>query len=438
MTDRTIIGQRIAELRKNKGLTQAELADMIGVSHQAVSQWERSETLPDILTLPILADIFGQSISSVMGIEETNTAEISTDNAEPEITVEVEEGDGSGEAVDFKPDTYEILIRKNGEEIKNFPQQTDKFVKVVVNGNVHTLNSDMGVTVNGNVMGNATSGFEMRVSGDVGGDVTSGFDTNCGNVQGSVSAGFGVNCANIEGQSDSGFGVHESHNEKAIEKVVSEGKTREINGDCDFDINGVSSVVIMGDMKGDISNCHTVTIGADMSGDIGEITGEVNIGGDVSGDVNIKVTGDLNIDGDFSGDVNCSDGDVNISGDVDGDINAGGSITIDGDVDGDVDAGSSISVGGDVDGSLDAGTDISVGGDVGGDVQAGGDVAVNGDVEGGINTSGDVSVGGDFDGEITSENDMPKGKLDKNFGNDIAEYVKKVIRQHLEGSLDEE
>ena len=68
MTDRIIIGQRIAELRKNKGLTQAELADRIGVSHQAVSQWERSETLPDILTLPALAEILGESISAIMGM----------------------------------------------------------------------------------------------------------------------------------------------------------------------------------------------------------------------------------------------------------------------------------------------------------------------------------------------------------------------------------
>ena len=69
MTDRTIIGQKIAELRKEKGLTQAELADQLGVTHQAVSQWERSETLPDILTLPKIAVIFGESLNSLLGME---------------------------------------------------------------------------------------------------------------------------------------------------------------------------------------------------------------------------------------------------------------------------------------------------------------------------------------------------------------------------------
>ncbi|MBQ3954705.1 MAG: helix-turn-helix transcriptional regulator, partial [Clostridia bacterium] len=69
MTDRTIIGQKIAELRKEKGLTQAELADQLGVTHQAVSQWERSETLPDILTLPKIAEIFGESLNSLLGME---------------------------------------------------------------------------------------------------------------------------------------------------------------------------------------------------------------------------------------------------------------------------------------------------------------------------------------------------------------------------------
>ena len=75
MTDRSIIGQKIAQLRKAKGMTQAELADKLGVSHQAVSQWERSETLPDILTLPLIAQIFGESIGSMLGVEEVQTEE---------------------------------------------------------------------------------------------------------------------------------------------------------------------------------------------------------------------------------------------------------------------------------------------------------------------------------------------------------------------------
>lgn len=456
MTDRTIIGQRIAELRKNKGLTQAELADMIGVSHQAVSQWERSETLPDILTLPILADIFGQSIASVMGIEEMNTAEVGNDESEPEITFEVGEVDETisdggntnldkkGETLNFKLDTYEILIRKNGKEINSFTQQPNKFIKVVVNGNVHTLSSDMSVTVEKNVIGDANSGFGMTICGDVGGNVNSGFETKCGNVMGNVTAGFGVNCNSIGGEAQGEFGVHENHKEK----IATEGKAREINGDCDFDISDASSVVIMGDMNGNISNCNTVTIGADMKGEISDINGDVNIGGDLYGDV--KADGDVNVDGDLSGNINC-DCDVNVSGDVDGDIDAGGSISVGGDVEGSPDAGTDISVGGDVGGYISAGGDVSVGGDVDEGVSTNGDVSVGGDVAGGINTSGDVAVQGDVAGGIITkgdvsvigdvdsenDNDVPVEKLDKNFGDDIAEYVKKVIRQHLDNSFNE-
>ena len=52
------VGEQIATLRKAKGITQNELGERIGVSFQAVSKWERGETLPDITLLPDLAKIF--------------------------------------------------------------------------------------------------------------------------------------------------------------------------------------------------------------------------------------------------------------------------------------------------------------------------------------------------------------------------------------------
>ena len=47
MFDTVKIGRKIAELRKGKNLTQFELADAMGVSFQAVSNWERGNTNPD-------------------------------------------------------------------------------------------------------------------------------------------------------------------------------------------------------------------------------------------------------------------------------------------------------------------------------------------------------------------------------------------------------
>ena len=51
-------GQFLSVLRKAKGTTQRELAELLNVSDKAVSRWERDESMPDILLLPVLADIF--------------------------------------------------------------------------------------------------------------------------------------------------------------------------------------------------------------------------------------------------------------------------------------------------------------------------------------------------------------------------------------------
>lgn len=60
------IGKRISEYRKKKNLKQDELAEMLGVSPQAVSKWENDLSCPDISLLPELSRIFGVSIDEIV------------------------------------------------------------------------------------------------------------------------------------------------------------------------------------------------------------------------------------------------------------------------------------------------------------------------------------------------------------------------------------
>ena len=62
--------EKIVELRKQKGLSQEELAERLGVSRQAVSRWELGQTLPDIPNLLQLCELFGVSADYLVRDEE--------------------------------------------------------------------------------------------------------------------------------------------------------------------------------------------------------------------------------------------------------------------------------------------------------------------------------------------------------------------------------
>lgn len=60
------LGRRIALYRKEKGMKQDELAEMLGVSPQAVSKWENDQTCPDIGLLPQLSKILGVTVDELL------------------------------------------------------------------------------------------------------------------------------------------------------------------------------------------------------------------------------------------------------------------------------------------------------------------------------------------------------------------------------------
>lgn len=69
------IGYKIRELRKKRGITQEQLANVIGVSFQAVSKWENGIALPDITLAPMLAKYFGVSMDELFDYSMMETEE---------------------------------------------------------------------------------------------------------------------------------------------------------------------------------------------------------------------------------------------------------------------------------------------------------------------------------------------------------------------------
>ena len=64
------IGNSIKYLRKEKDITQEELADILGVSYQSVSRWETGACYPDMELLPVISDFFGVTVDQLLGVNE--------------------------------------------------------------------------------------------------------------------------------------------------------------------------------------------------------------------------------------------------------------------------------------------------------------------------------------------------------------------------------
>lgn len=63
------IGETIKELRKEKGMSQTQLATLLFVSQDTISLWELGKSLPDIKALVSMTKIFGVSADYILGLE---------------------------------------------------------------------------------------------------------------------------------------------------------------------------------------------------------------------------------------------------------------------------------------------------------------------------------------------------------------------------------
>lgn len=63
-----MLGERLQELRKDKGLSQAEFAEIIGVSHYTVSSYECNRSDPDDNSKVIIAKLFDVSVDYLLGL----------------------------------------------------------------------------------------------------------------------------------------------------------------------------------------------------------------------------------------------------------------------------------------------------------------------------------------------------------------------------------
>lgn len=80
--DKHSIGKTIAQLRKAKGWTQAELAEQLNVSDKAVSKWESEAGFPEFTMFPLLANLFGVSIDYLMTGKEPEAVILTMSKAE--------------------------------------------------------------------------------------------------------------------------------------------------------------------------------------------------------------------------------------------------------------------------------------------------------------------------------------------------------------------
>lgn len=123
----TSLGEKIASLRKAKGITQEQLAEKCSVSPQAVSKWENDITSPDISLLPRLSELLGVTCDELLGVQRAEVIAVNRDTVDLTkmlLKVRIKSADGDKVNINLPLSIAEILI-KNKEFVASLKKSDD-------------------------------------------------------------------------------------------------------------------------------------------------------------------------------------------------------------------------------------------------------------------------------------------------------------------------
>lgn len=169
-TINSILAENISKFRKQKSFTQEKLAELIGVSYQAVSKWETEKCLPDITILPKLSDAFECSIDDLFS-KPLNCKNI----------------------MDWEDDDTIRCVVFEGKRILKASIPTDyqdlKRITFEIEGDTKSIECQCNLSVSGSVSGGVNSKGEITVCGSLSGGVICHGDVKAGfHITGGVNA----------------------------------------------------------------------------------------------------------------------------------------------------------------------------------------------------------------------------------------------------------
>ncbi len=112
------IGKNISALRKERGITQEELAKALGVSAQAVSKWENNSSCPDVSLLTDIADYFGITVDALLRSDEKEIICIKTEDSSKNDGYAYNDNDSHNYNLgNYKKSVNIKIVQQNGKEI---------------------------------------------------------------------------------------------------------------------------------------------------------------------------------------------------------------------------------------------------------------------------------------------------------------------------------